>query len=104
MRLEHLFWYPSAVELRRQRIHHAQRTGLRNRIRDQWHLAEERADALIEAWDQEAQERLLRHSDPTSWRDAEVWIRERLEPRVSRSPCVRAGADPASADRRIVRA
>ena len=69
------------MELRRQRIQEAQRTGLRNRIRDQWHVAEQRADAVIEAWDQEARERLLQHSDPNYWRDAEVWIREQLETR-----------------------
>jgi hypothetical protein len=74
------------MECRRQRIHEAQRTGLRNRIRDHWHVAEERADAVIEAWDQEARERLLQHCDPNYWRDAEVWIREQLEPRSQLRP------------------
>ena len=73
------------MDLRRQRIQEAQRTGFRNRIRDHWHVPEERADAVIKAWDQEARERLLQHGDPNYWRDAEVWIREQLQPR-SRFP------------------
>jgi hypothetical protein len=74
------------VELRRQRIHDAQRTGLRNRIRDHWHVPEERANALIDAWDQEARGRLLEHSDPNYWRYAEAWIREQLKPRSQFRP------------------
>jgi hypothetical protein len=71
------------VDLRRQRINEAQRTGLRNRIRDHWHVPEERANALIEAWDQEAAQRSLSPGQPTYWHDAEAWIRDRLEPRSS---------------------
>jgi hypothetical protein len=72
------------VELRRQRIHEAQRTGLRNRIRDNWHVPEERANTVIDAWDQEAAQRSLPLGQPAYWRDAEAWIREQLEPRSSR--------------------
>jgi len=68
------------VELRRQRIHEAQRTGLRNRIRDHWHVSEERADALIDAWAREAEERSLLNGQATYWHDAEAWIRGQVEP------------------------
>jgi hypothetical protein len=71
------------VELRRQRIHEAQRTGLRNRIRDHWHVPEERADALLDAWDREATRRSLSHEDPTYWHEAEGWIGAQLKHRAS---------------------
>ena len=45
------------MDLRRQRIHEAQRAGLRNRIRDQWYVPEERANALLDAWEIVARER-----------------------------------------------
>jgi hypothetical protein len=82
--------YPSVVELRRQRIHDAQRTGLRNRIRDHWHVPEERADALIDAWAREAKRRSLLHGDATYWHDAEDWIREQ----VKRQPSPAGDAEP----------
>lgn len=69
------------MELRRQRIHDAQRTGLRNRIRDQWHVAEERADALIEQWEQQSAPS-LRQEHLDYWAQAEAWIRGRVEPRA----------------------
>lgn len=69
------------MDLRRQRIHEAQRTGLRNRIRDQWHVPEERANALLDAWDQEAMKRFLPPGDAAYWRDGEAWIRGRGDAR-----------------------
>jgi hypothetical protein len=71
------------MNLRGQRIHEAQRIGLRNRVRDEWHLLEERADALVDAWDQEAMNRFLTPGDAAYWRDGEAWIRERVDARRS---------------------
>jgi hypothetical protein len=73
--------YPSGVDIRRQRIHEAQLTGLRNRIRDHWHVPEERADVLIDRWTQEAERRSLPRGHPTYWPEAEAWLREQVEPR-----------------------
>jgi hypothetical protein len=66
------------MSLRGQRIHEAQRMRLRNRVRD-----EERADALMDAWDQEAMKRFLPPGDAAYWRDGEAWIRERVDARRS---------------------
>lgn len=63
------------MDLRRQRIHEAQRTGLRNRIRDQWHVPEERANALLEAWAKTASERGLVPGQPSYWQEGEKWLR-----------------------------
>lgn len=68
------------MDLRRQRIHEAQRTGLRNRIRDQWHVPEERANALLDAWEIVARERGLEPGQVGYWRESEEWIRERSGP------------------------
>jgi hypothetical protein len=67
------------MDLRRQRIHEAQRTGLRNRIRDQWHVPEERANALLDAWEIVARERGLEPGQVGYWRESEEWIRQRAK-------------------------
>jgi hypothetical protein len=71
------------MNVRGQRIHEAQRAGLKNRVRDHWHVPEERADGLIDAWDREAMQRSLPHGHPNYWSAAEAWIQEQLEPRSS---------------------
>jgi hypothetical protein len=63
------------MELRRQRITEAQRTGLRNRIRDEWHVPEAKADALLDAWEITASERGLAAGQPTYWQEGEKWVR-----------------------------
>ena len=71
---------PSAsMDLRRQRIHEAQRAGLRNRIRDHWHVPEARADALLDSWATTASERGLMPGDASYWQEGEKWIRLRAE-------------------------
>ena len=67
------------MDLRRQRIHEAQRTGLRNRIRDQWHVPEERANALLDAWEIVARERGLEPGQVGYWRESEEWIQQRAK-------------------------
>jgi hypothetical protein len=67
------------MEQRRERILEAQRAGLRNRIRDQWHVSEGRADALLEAWATEATERGLKPGETGYWTAGEAWVRERLD-------------------------
>ncbi len=69
------------MDLRRRRIHDAQRSGLRNRIRDHWHVPEAKADALLEAWAVEAAVRGLSPGQSDYWRDGEVWIRDRVDAR-----------------------
>jgi hypothetical protein len=67
---------PSApMDLRHQRIHDAQRAGLRNRIRDHWHVPEARADAMLEGWAKTASERGLVPGEPSYWQEGEKWLR-----------------------------
>jgi hypothetical protein len=63
------------MDLRRQRIHDAQRAGLRNRIRDHWHVPEARADALLDAWEITASERGLAPGQAAYWQEGEKWVR-----------------------------
>ena len=65
----------TSMDLRRRRIHDAQRQGLRNRIRDDWHLPETRADAPLDAWETMASERGLAPGQPTYWQEGEKWVR-----------------------------
>ena len=67
-----------SLELRRQRIYAAHRAGLRNRIRDEWHQPEERADRLIDEWELEATTRGLERDAQGFWSEAEEWVRGRL--------------------------
>lgn len=69
------------MDLQRSRIHEAQRAGLRNRIRDQWHVPEAKADSLLEAWAAEATERGLKPGQSEYWREGEAWIRDRVNGR-----------------------
>lgn len=69
------------MDLRRRRITEAQRAGLRNRIRDAWHLPEEKADDLLDAWVIEAQARGLAPDETAYWRAGEDWIREQAKKR-----------------------
>jgi hypothetical protein len=64
------------VEQRRQRIWDAQRSGLRNRLRDQWRLSEERAETFLAAWEDEAASRGLRKLSEGYWAAAEDWLTE----------------------------
>ena len=63
------------MDLQSRRIHDAQRAGLRNRIRDHWHLPETRADALLDAWEITASDRGLASGQPTYWQEGEKWVR-----------------------------
>lgn len=65
------------MDLRRSRIHEAQRAEPRNRIRDHWRVPEAKADSLIEAWATEATVRGLQPGDSAYWRDGEAWIKDR---------------------------
>ena len=76
----------SLMELRRRRITEAQRAGLRNRIRDQWHVPEAKADAVLDAWAIEARERGPEPGQGSYWQDSEVWIGERLGRRQMTRP------------------
>jgi hypothetical protein len=77
--LEHafaLYCRLRAVEQRRQRIWDAQRTGLRNRLRDQWRLPEDRAERLLAEWESEAAVRGLSTLADGYWATAETWVTE----------------------------
>ncbi len=67
------------MELRRSRIHEAQRAGPCNRIRDYWHVSEEKADALLEAWSVEATARSVDPGQSAYWQDGEAWIRAQID-------------------------
>jgi hypothetical protein len=61
-----------------ERIYQAQRAGLKNRIRDEWHVLEERAASLLDEWDQEATRRGLAPGQNNYWPQAEAWIYGRI--------------------------
>ena len=44
-------------------------------MRDQWHIAETKADALIAGWESEAAIRSLSADEATYWSEGEAWIR-----------------------------
>lgn len=69
------------MDLRRSRIHDAQRAGLRNRIRDHWHVSDGKADVLLEAWATEAKARGLEPGRSAYWQDGEVWIQAQIDAR-----------------------
>lgn len=62
----------------RERLDVAKRTGLRNRIRDEWHVCEELPDAMLAAWELEAPKAGLTPDDERSWSWAVEWIDRRL--------------------------
>jgi hypothetical protein len=57
-----------------QRIYDAKRTGLRNRLRDERRVPQEKADALIEEWVTEAAARGLSPEDPRYRSEAWEWL------------------------------
>ncbi len=67
------------MDLRRSRIHEAQRAGLRNRIRDHWHVPAEKTDALLEAWSVEANGRGVDPGQSAYWQDGEALIRAQID-------------------------
>ena len=71
----------TSMDLRRRRIHDAQRAGLRNRIRDYWHVPEARADALLDAWAIVAAEQGLMPGQANYWQEGEEWIQEQAKMR-----------------------
>lgn len=73
------------VEQRRQRIWDAQRTGLRNRLRDQWRLSEDRAERLLAEWESEAAVRGLSTLADGYWATAETWLTEQATSNEVRS-------------------
>lgn len=64
------------MNLRQERIHQAQRAGLRNRMREAWHVPELKVDELLRAWAAEAKERGLTPGQVGYWRDGEEWLRQ----------------------------
>ena len=77
--------YSPRVQERRKRIWEAQRSGLRNRLRDQWRIPEGRADALLADWEAEALARGLPEMGQGYWAAAESWLAERASPGGGRS-------------------
>ena len=69
------------MEAKRERIWDAQRTGLRNRVRDQWQLSEDRADTLLAAWEAEAASLGLPRLADGYWSAAEIWLSNQGEAR-----------------------
>ncbi len=65
------------MEQRRLRIWEAQRSGLRNRLRDQWRVPEARVDVLLADWEAEADARGLPKMNDGYWTAAEHWLAER---------------------------
>ena len=62
----------------RERIYEAQRSGVRNRLRDGWLVSEELADAILAQWEIEAVRRGLERDDARYWDEADSWIQERF--------------------------
>jgi hypothetical protein len=80
------------VEQRRQRISDAQRAGLRNRLRDQWRLPEDRVERLLAEWESEASVRGLSKVADGYWATAETWLTEQATSNEVRSRS--AGVEP----------
>jgi hypothetical protein len=62
------------VDVRRQRIWEAQRSGLRNRLRDQWRISELKVDELLAEWEAEAEARDMPRVSQGYWTAAEDWL------------------------------
>jgi hypothetical protein len=60
-----------------ERIHHARRTELRNRLRDERRVSYEAADELVLGWMIEAEARGLQPRDPHYWSEGWAWLVER---------------------------
>ena len=80
------------MQQRRERIWDAQRTGLRNRLRDQWRLPEDRAEGLLAEWESEAAVRGLSKLADGYWATAETWVTEQATSKEVRSKS--AGVEP----------
>jgi len=65
------------MEQRRQRIWDAQRSGLRNRLRDQLRIPEAQVELLLSDWEVEAAARSLPKMNEGYWAAAEHWLAER---------------------------
>jgi hypothetical protein len=57
----------------RERVHEAQRAGLRNRLRHQRRVSQDVAEAILDGWAAEAAARGLGPDDPGYW--SEGWAR-----------------------------
>jgi hypothetical protein len=64
-----------------ERLYQAKLAGLRNRIRDEWRVSQDAADALLLEWEQEASARGLDRAEPAYWDEAEKWIGARFPKR-----------------------
>jgi hypothetical protein len=60
-----------------QRIFIAKWTATRNRLRDEVHVREDRASALVDSWLSEAENRGIRRDDPRYWSEGWAWLVER---------------------------
>jgi hypothetical protein len=59
------------------RIHEAKGAGLPGRILDEWRVAPDRADELLDEWQAEAARLGQERTDPTYLPEGEVWLRAR---------------------------
>jgi hypothetical protein len=61
-----------------ERIYQAKLAGLRARIVGNWRQSDERADALLSAWEKEASVRGLDREQSAYWDDGAAWIEEQI--------------------------
>jgi hypothetical protein len=61
-----------------QRMFIAQWTATRNRLRDEAHVQEDRASALVDSWLSEAENRGIRREEPRYWPEGWAWLAERV--------------------------
>ena len=61
-----------------ERLYEARRAGLVARLTRGGRMGEERAEALIVAWEAEAAQRGLERLSVAYWRDVETWLEERV--------------------------
>lgn len=67
--------YPNGMSRRdRERIYEAQRAGRLRRLAEQEHLGDERPEAIVAGWEEEAGRQGIDRQSPTFWREADVWI------------------------------
>lgn len=69
-----MFYSGSVSRRDPQRLFIAHWTATRNRLRDEAHVPEDRASALVDSWLSEAENRGLRRDEPRYWSEGWAWL------------------------------
>jgi hypothetical protein len=64
-----------------QLLYEAKQQLVRHRLRDEWHMSEDLADAVVEEWHLQATRLHLRRESRRYWTEAIKWVEERFPTR-----------------------